>query len=536
MRRIVGRIGVTCGAVVVAGGLVAGGYTTSSSSASTASISGGQGGAQGWTLPQANLQSTRDVASLIDSSNVSQLGVAWTVPITASTSVGGYATTPVVVDGVVYVEDLDSNVQAIQLSTGTVLWTHDYNSPNAGPDGVNVDNGTVYATTASAVVALNAATGAQLWSQTLISNDTEGIDMAPGYYNGTVYASTAPSNLTNPNPPGDAGILWALNAQTGAEEWSWNETGNDNLWGNPAVNSGGGMWNPPSFDSQGNIYVGIANPAPPGGAPGYPWGTSRPGPDLYTDSVVKLSPQGRVLWYYQLTPHDLYDHDMENSPILTFANGQPVVIDGGKAGIVIELNAKTGQLLWKTPVGVHNGHDNDGLLTEFLSPTSPMPLPSTVTVEPGDVGGIETPMGSNGTTTFAAVTDLAVTYGSESGADDTNEGAELFAANGEIVAVNQNTGNITWDDTLPSVPFGGASITNDVVFTTTLDGYLYALDAFTGAILFKTPLSAGTNAPVTIDDGYVIAGAADPFSSTQQPLIIAYKLGGTGTLPDTVGP
>jgi len=82
------------------------------------------------------------------------------------------------------------------------------------------------------------------------------------------------------------------------------------------------MWNPPSFDSQGNIYVGIANPAPPGGAPGYPWGTSRPGPDLYTDSVVKLSPQGRVLWYYQLTPHDLYDHDMENSPILTFANGQ----------------------------------------------------------------------------------------------------------------------------------------------------------------------------------------------------------------------
>ena len=40
-------------------------------------------------------------------------------------------------------------------------------------------------------------------------------------------------------------------------------------------------------------------------APGYPWGTSRPGPDLYTDSVVKLSAQGKLLWYYQLTPHDL---------------------------------------------------------------------------------------------------------------------------------------------------------------------------------------------------------------------------------------
>jgi alcohol dehydrogenase (cytochrome c) len=537
MLRFVRRAGVISGVMVLTASVAAAGYASGNgnSDAITAGPSPNPAVAAHWTLPQANLQSTRDVAGPINSSNVSQLGVAWTVPITASGPVGGYATTPVVVNGVVYVEDLNSNVQAIQLSTGTVLWTHDYNSPNAGPDGVNVDNGTVYATTASAVVALNAATGTQLWSQTLITNATEGIDMAPGYNNGTVYVSTVPSNLTNPNPPGDAGILYALNARTGAQEWSWNET-NDNLWGNPAVNSGGGMWNPPSFDSQGNIYVGIANPAPVGGAPGYPWGTSRPGPDLYTDSVVKLSPQGRVLWYYQLTPHDLYDHDMQNSPILTFANGQPVVIDGGKGGIVIELNAQTGQLLWSTPVGIHNGHDNDGLLTEYLSPTSPMPLPPTVTVEPGDVGGIETPMGSNGTTTFAAVTDLAVTYGSESGADDSNEGSELFASTGEMVAVNQNTGAVTWDDTLPSVPFGGASITNDVVFTTTLNGYLYALDAATGAILLKTPLSAGTNAPVTIDDGYVIVGAGDAFSSTQSAEIIAYKLGGTGTLPDTVGP
>jgi len=56
------------------------------------------------------------------------------------------------------------------------------------------------------------------------------------------------------------------------------------------------------------LQAGIANPGPIGesGWPkGYPWGTSRPGPDLYTDSVVKLSPAGKLLWYYQLTPHDL---------------------------------------------------------------------------------------------------------------------------------------------------------------------------------------------------------------------------------------
>jgi alcohol dehydrogenase (cytochrome c) len=530
MRRIVKRTAVVSGCVAILASQVATGYPVSSSNSNRSNLAV----AQGWLLPGANLQNTRDVAGPINSSDVSQLGVAWTVPITAPALPGGYATTPVVVNGVVYVQDLDSNVMAIQLSTGKVLWTHDYNQPNAGPDGVNVVNGTVYTATPSAAVALDAATGTQLWSQSLTTNATEGIDMAPGYNNGTVYVSTVPSNVANPNPPGDRGVLYALNARTGAREWSWDEVQGD-LWGNPAINSGAGIWYPPSFDRQGNLYVGIANPAPGGGAPGYPWGTSRPGPDLYTDSIVKLSPHGRVLWYYQLTPHDLYDHDLQNSPVFTFADGRPVVVDGGKAGIMIELDARTGKLLWSTPVGVHNGHDNDGLLTEFLSPSSPMPLPSTVTVEPGDVGGMETPLGSNGSTAFAAVTDLSTTYGSTTGADDSNIGARLAAATGEMVAVDQDTGRVTWDDQLPSVPFGGASITSNVVFTTTFNGYLYALDAATGAVLLKTPLSAGSDAPVAIDDGYVIVGAAVQLSSSQHPLIIAYKLGASGTLPDTVG-
>jgi alcohol dehydrogenase (cytochrome c) len=540
MKRLVKLAAVASGTVVVSAGLIAGASASDNSTLSTSgsplnpAVASNPAVAKGWTLPGANQQNTRDVAGPINSSNVSRLGVAWTVPITAATASGGYATTPVVVDGVVYLQDLDSNVMAIQLKTGKVLWTHVYNSPNGGPDGVNVVNGTVYAATASAAVALQASTGQQLWSRTLIRNPAEGIDMAPGYNRGTVYVSTVPTNTTHPGyPPGTKGYLWALNAKTGAPEWSWDEV--QDLWGNPGINSGGGLWYPPSFDSHGDIYVGIANPGPSGGVPGYPWGTSRPGPDLYTDSVVKLSPHGKLLWYYQLTPHDLYDHDMQDSPILTFADGRPVVIDGGKAGIVIELDARTGKLLWSRPVGVHNGHDNDGLLTEFLSPTSPMPLPATVTVEPGELGGIESQLASNGATTFAAVVNLPTTYGSESGPDLNNLGVALGTATGDMVAIDQDTGKVRWDDQIPSPPFGAASITNDVVFTTTFDGYLYAFNAVTGALLLKTPLSAGSNAPVTIDDGYVIVGAGVPLSGTQQPLIIAYKLGAKGTLPDTVG-
>jgi outer membrane protein assembly factor BamB len=546
---------VAAGAVlVVAAGLIAGGCSSSSSSSSgslacsskpATAVTGTAAGpvglrvpaAAGWTQPGADLANTRDVASAITSSNVRQLGVAWTVPLTISTSHtdGAYATTPVVVNGVVYAQDLESDVMAISLATGTVLWRHDYNSPNGGPDGVTVANGVVYAATSQAAVALSAATGQQLWRRTLIGNDHEGIDMTPGYNHGTVYVSTVPVNpRVGEYLAGGKGVLWALNAATGAPEWSWDEV--QDLWGNPSVNSGGGLWYAPSFDAQGNIYLGIANPAPLFGTKSYPLGSSRPGPNLYTDSVVKLSPAGKLLWYYQLTPHDLYDWDLQNPPVLTTANGRPVVIDGGKAGIMIELDAKTGTLLWKRPVGVHSGHENDGLLTEHATATSHDPLPARYCLQPSIYGGVETQLASDGTTTFAAVNELALPA---TPAGYTGSVATVVAAvenaTGEMVAVNQDTGTIDWDTPLPSSPYGAATVTNDVVFTTTFHGDLYALDAASGKILLETPMSAGSNAPVAVDGDYVIAGAGAPLSGTQRSLIIAYRLGAHGKLPDTVG-
>ncbi len=552
-RRSGARRPVVAGAaLVVAAALIAGGCSSSSSSSSSstlacpskrgAAVTGttpaatGQPAA-GWTQPDANPGSTRYVASTITGTNVSELGVAWTVPLTMSTAHtdGAYAATPVIVNGVVYVQDLDSNVFAISLTTGKILWTHDYDSPNGGPDGVNVVGGVVYAATNRAAVALDAATGAQLWSRTLTENDHEGIAMAPGFDNGTVYVSTVPANVTTVYGAGGQGILWALNAKTGAPEWSWNQ--DQNLWGNPAVNSGAGLWYTPSFDAQGNIYLGIANPAPIFGTKAYPLGSSRPGPDLYTDSVVKLSPAGKLLWYYQLTPHDLYDWDLQNPPVLTTADGRQVIIDGGKAGIMIELDAQTGKLLWQLPVGGHSGHENDGALTEHATPTSHDPLPAKYCLEPSLYGGMLTQLASNGSTAFAAVNDWALAA-SPTGFTGSvaSQIKALYSAVGEMVAVNQDTGTVIWDTPLPSMLFGAATVTNNVVFTTTFSGYLYALDATTGAILFSTPMSAKTNAPVAVAGDYVIAGAglAAP-SSTQRNMIIAYKLGATGKLPDTVG-
>src|ERR1700677_3353115 len=168
------RPAVAVAAFVVAAGLIAACSGSSSSSsgggpsalacpsrhgtavAGTAPAATGRPAA-GWTLPGADLANTRDVASAINSAHVSKLGVAWTVPLTIPTARtdGAHATTPVIVDGVVYVQDLESDVLAISLATGKVLWRHDYNSPNGGPDGVNVAGGVVYAATSSAAVALD---------------------------------------------------------------------------------------------------------------------------------------------------------------------------------------------------------------------------------------------------------------------------------------------------------------------------------------------------------------------------------------------
>jgi alcohol dehydrogenase (cytochrome c) len=544
------RPAVAGAALVVAAGLIAGGCSNGSSSSSGALTCPSKRGAAvtgsapaatgrpapGWTQPGADLANTRDVASAITSADVSRLGVAWTVPLTIPTARtdGAYAATPVIVNGMVYVQDLESNVYAISLATGKVLWEHGYNSPNGGPDGVNVAGGVVYAATARSAVALDAATGVQVWSRTLIRNDHEGIAMAPGYNHGTVYVSTVPANVTGQYLPGGKGTLWALNARTGVPEWSWNQV--QNLWGNPGVNSGGGLWYTPSFDARGNIYMGTANPGPLFGTKTYPLGSSRPGPDLYTDSVVKLSPAGKLLWYYQLTPHDLYDWDLQDPPVLSTANGRQVVIDGGKAGIIIELDAQTGKLLWQRPVGGHDGHENDGLLTEHATPTSRDPLPAKFCLEPSIYGGILTQLASNGSTTFAAVNDLALPANPTGiTGSATSDIQAVENAGGEMVAVSQDTGTVIWDTPLPSSPYGAATVTNNVVFTTTFKGDLYALDATTGAILFKTPMSAASNAPVAVDGDYVIAGAGVALSTTQQDMIIAYKLGATGTLPDTVG-
>jgi outer membrane protein assembly factor BamB len=482
-----------------------------------------EGVATSWELPNANLTQTRDVESEIESSNVNELGVAWTAPIVGHGAYGGWATTPVVVEGVLYGQDLESNVYAIDYETGKVLWMKKYNSPDEGPNGVTVAEGTVYGATTESAFALNAETGEQLWSKKLIRNKSEGIDMAPGFNEGTVYVSTVPGNARAFYEGNGQAILWAMDPKTGATKWKWEEVPK-NLWGNPKVNSGGGQWQPPSFDAEGNVYLDVANPAPFPGAPGEPYGSSRPGKNLYTDSVVKLNKDtGKLEWFYQLTPHDIQDHDLNNAPMITEgAEGEQIVVSAGKGGIAFAVNAETGKLVWETPVGKHNGHDKDNIYSmkeEFSK------LPKTTEpylVEPGVLGGVETPYATDGSLTFMPIVNAAFDFNNEE-----FKGPET----GEMVALENATGKVKWDHKFKTPVYGAATVSNDLVWTTTFDGTLWALNLETGEVVWSTKLPAGTNSPITVNGDTVIAGAGFAQGKSQEPLIVAYKLGATGKLP-----
>ena len=351
----------------------------------------------------------------------------------------------------------------------------------------------------------------------------------PGCNNGTVYISTVPGNAKGFYQGNGQAILWALNSKSGAAQWKWEEVPKD-LWlkAHTNINSGGGQWYPPSFDAKGDVYLGVANPAPPR-CQGLPLG-SRPGPDLYTDSIVKLDhTTGKLQWYYQLTPHDINDWDLQNSPILTTANGKRVVIDGGKAGIVVAVDQNTGKLLWKTPVGTHNGHDHDGLLTP-AQPKAKLKFPYEST---RILGGVESQLASDGTNVYAAVNNLASTYTNNTQGRHQIQDA-LQQGHRESSPLDQATGKIAWDHKFNQSPYGAASLTNDVALHDDVRRHTSGRSHEDRQDLWSAKLPAGTNTPVAIaGDTYhrrlVPAGQGSEGRHRRLPAPVLMSLPGGGS-------
>jgi alcohol dehydrogenase (cytochrome c) len=473
-----------------------------------------------WPYPNGDLANTRDAPdSAISAANVSGLREAWTFQLAgttaASVAVGSLTAPPVVADGVVYLQDEDANVYALSLATGKLKWEYQVNVPEKsgpGPDGVAVAGGAVYGDTSTSVFALSAATGNTIWVDSHLLGSGHGtFEIQPQVADGRVYLASAYGS----GPGG--GVLMALSAATGRLLWTFNTVIGAGV-GVQALGVGsGGAWETPLVGSDGSVTFGIGNPYQ-----SIAEAIASPSPMLYTDSEVDLdAATGRLRWYYQAVPDDFADHDLQASPISASIGGVPVIITGGKMGYVYALNARSGALLWKTPVGEHNGHDDDSLLA--LSHELKIKLPYTIL--PGSLGGILSNMAVADGSVYVATIDLPVTF---TGLQVVDGNKVTGSATGEVESLNLATGKVEWDTKVPSMPLGAATVSNNLVFTTLYDGVLIALDRGTGAIVYQHQLPASSNAPIAVFGNTVLVPAGAPLTSRSgrhgEPQLVAYTL------------
>jgi alcohol dehydrogenase (cytochrome c) len=466
-----------------------------------------------------NLANTRDDAgSTISSANVSRLAQAWAFKLTGKAAAGvrpygSLTANPIVESGVVYVQDLDSNVYALALATGKLRWEYRCDQPERsgpGPNGVAVAGGKVYGLTPTAAFALSASTGRTIWVDSDLLRTGQGtFGIQPQVANGRVYLASQYGS----GPGG--GVLLALDASSGAPLWRFNTV----VGPEPGVQSlglgSGGAWETPLVSGDGSVTYGIGNPYQTPAA-----AIAHPAVDLYTNSDVNLdAATGKLRWYYQGVPNDFKDWDMQASPISARIGGTSVVIGGGKMGYVYAINSSTGKLIWKTPVGAHNGHDNDSLNALDHRVTLKPPL----TILPGSFGGVLTDLAVASDSVYVATIDLPLAYTTFRLPTPTKAAG---APTGEMEALSLATGKVEWDEKLPQLPLGAVTVSNDLVLTTLYNGVLIALRRSTGAVVYRRQLPASANSPIAIAGNTVIVPAGGPLTSTGggNPQVVAYTL------------
>jgi outer membrane protein assembly factor BamB len=310
-------------------------------------------------------------------------------------------------------------------------------------------------------------------------------------------------------PPGGRGALYALSAARGTVVWRFGTIRDP--WPHPEA-GGGGAWYPVSVDERGNVYAGIANPAPWGGSRAFRnggWFADA----LYTDSLVVLAgASGKLLWYDQVTPHDVRDYDFAVSPILATVGGKRAVFGAGKAGRVVAWNRVTRARLWTRAVGTHR---------RDLGPLSAEPE----TVCPGFLGGVLTPMAYADGRLFVPVVELC----SRESATTSNSAFLRPPAQGRgtLYALDAATGKTSWQRRLGSAPFGCATVARDAVFVPTYNGRVVAFAAGDGRTLWSATVSAGINAcPAVGRDVLVVAaGASHPAFARAAAEIVAFGTG-----------
>jgi len=490
-------------------------------------------------LTNGNYAQTRfHLARQIERGNVKNLHVAWIFQTDVKESL---ETSPIVVDGVMYVTTSFSHVYALDAKTGAQLWHYNHKmglvtTYCCGPNnrGVQVLGDLVYvATLDSKLVALTAKTGEVAW-QTDIADPELGYSetMAPTVIKDKVLIGI------NGGEYGIRGFVKAYDAKTGKLLWTFNTipdstvgvwatkdaTGRDMhrdiqaekdqlaKTGDPYQKLGGGVWQNPAVDLATNrIYFVVGNASPDLD------GSVRPGDNLYTDSLVSLDlDTGKYVCHFQYIPHDVWDLDAVSPPVLVDVKGKdgkmiPGVIHAGKTGHIYVHDRKDCSLI---------------RFSQAMVPQENMwvlPTKEGARMLPGANGGVEwSPIATDPGQGLAYAINLhqPMTYQVENSPYPNGKlwlGGAFKAIPGEaqagnITAVDYNTGKIKWQVKTPEPMIGGILATaGGLVFTGEGNGKFAAYNSSTGKELWSFRAGAGVNAPPSTymvgGKQYIVVGA-----------------------------
>ena len=456
--------------------------------------------------------------------NVDELEMKW---VHQANSLEVFETSPLVVDGVMYLTEAPNTVVALDARRGRVFWTYVYTPSNESRPccgevnrGLAILGDTLFMATIDAnLIALDAASGKPVWI-------TDVADPGVGYAM-TVAPLVVKDKVIIGVAGGDYGVrgfIAAYDAATGDEAWRFytipgpGEAGHETWGGGDAWKTGGaGVWVTGAYDPDLNLtYWGVGNPGPDFNR------AQRPGDNLYSDCVVALDADtGELKWYFQFTPGDPYDYDSTQVPVLvdypaSDGGTLKLMLWGNRNGFFYVLDRGSGRFVSGNPyiaVNWAEALDDSGRPIETPqpvgSPTFPGPLggtnwyspsyspatglfylsawesygtafePVEQEYQPGRafIGGRMQRTGVPGAPTLPGLRRGPVN-------DWTAE-----VGRGALKAIDPATGRIAWELEMNDVTTSGVMTTaSGLLFTGNREGYFYGLDASDGRILWRVTL------------------------------------------------
>lgn len=469
----------------------------------------------------------------INAANVNSMTLGWVYRLNmgqgaASSPFGAsIKSVPLEVNGVLYFAVPD-HAWAVDARTGRELWHYRWETKGGihiGNRGFGMYGDWLYFETPdNYLICLNAKDGTERWHVEIADVKQEYFSTpAPIIIRNHVIVGVGGDSLDVP------GYLESRDPETGAVQWRWNTTPRKGepgaeTWPNQeAMSHGGGMtWMPGTYDPELNLYyLGTGNPNP------VMAGQGRKGDNLWTCSIVALNPDtGKMVWYFQSSPHDTHDWDAVQMPVLIDG-----VIDGKKRKLLAQasrngyyflLDRTNGKNLVSKPfidINWSKGVDAKG---------QPIPDPAK---EPKTDGTLVVP-GSNGATNWPAPAfnpDAGLMYVNTQMSyslfylTDTDEKPEGYGGRDSglwfksmLKAFDYKTGTVKWEHDYGSRGGGMAGVlttAGNLVFTGDPQANFIAYDAKSGKTLWHSRLgNAVSNAPMSYElDGkqYVVVGAGD---------------------------